>query len=60
CIPEFQSFGALDRVPELRERSQSPRLRDEHAKRPRGRKTTVADHIREILKLRPSHYLGDT
>ncbi|KAH9305211.1 hypothetical protein KI387_009615, partial [Taxus chinensis] len=42
-----------------RERSRSPRLGDRQAERPRGRQTTATDHIREILKLRPSHYLGD-
>ncbi|KAH9305210.1 hypothetical protein KI387_009614, partial [Taxus chinensis] len=43
-----------------RERSRSPRIRDRLAKRPRGRQTTVTDHIREILKLRLTHYSGDT
>lgn len=42
-----------------KERSRSLRLRDDHAARPRGRLTIVADHIREILKLQPSHYSGN-
>ncbi|KAH9295690.1 hypothetical protein KI387_039278, partial [Taxus chinensis] len=51
--------GQGDRVSGHRDRSQSPRLRDEHAGRPRGHQTIASDHIREILKLRPSHYSCD-
>ncbi|KAH9302284.1 hypothetical protein KI387_013867, partial [Taxus chinensis] len=52
--------GQGDRVSRHRDRSRSPRLRDEHAERPRGCQTTAVDHIREIMKLWQSHYSGDT
>ncbi|KAH9311197.1 hypothetical protein KI387_026232, partial [Taxus chinensis] len=42
------------------DRSRSPRQREEHSDRPRTRHTSAANHIREILKLRPYHYSGDT
>ncbi|KAH9309568.1 hypothetical protein KI387_037479, partial [Taxus chinensis] len=57
---ESPQRGHGDRISGHRDRSQSPRQREEHTERPRIHHTSAVDHIREILKLRPSHYSGDT
>ncbi|KAH9306229.1 hypothetical protein KI387_010633, partial [Taxus chinensis] len=41
------------------DRFKSPRQREEHVNRPRGHHSLVADHIKEIVKVRPSHYSRD-
>ncbi|KAH9306663.1 hypothetical protein KI387_011067, partial [Taxus chinensis] len=51
--------GHGDRISGHRDESRSPRQREDHAERPRDRHSSAVDHIREILKLRPSHYSGD-